>query len=167
MDTSPADHPGPPHPQDAPEAAPGFIVLKTGDSVLPLLARLVLGGVVLVEGARKFTDPMGFGIGRFEALGFPFPGFFAPLVGGFEVACALLLLVGLGVRVAAFPPLTIVLFALLIVRRADPVGALYEVTLAALAVFLLFRGGGRFSLDRTLWVNAQEGDAGNAGNAEG
>jgi putative oxidoreductase len=136
---------------------PGYLLLRTGEGWLPLVLRVYTGGAFLFEGARKFLDPGRFGISRFEALGFPFPGFFAPLVGGFEVACGALLLLGLGVRVAAFPPLTILLGALVLVRATDPAGAWYELTLAAACVVLLFRGGGAYSLDRRLWLARPQG----------
>ncbi len=151
-----SDAPGRPAPE-TPGELPGYVVLRTGGSWIPTLLRLWVGGAFLLEGARKFTDPAGHGIARFEALGFPFPGFFAPLVGGFEVACALLLLVGLGVRVAAFPPLTILLGALVLVRIGDPGGAWYELSLAASCVALLVLGGGALSLDRRLWRDASSG----------
>jgi putative oxidoreductase len=136
---------------------PGYVLLRTGGGWLPLALRLFAGGALLFEGSRKFLDPGRFGIARFEALGFPFPGFFAPLVGGFEIACAVLLLVGLGVRVAAFPPLTLLLGALVLVRVTDPAGAWYELSLAAACVVLLFRGGGAYSLDRRLWLARPQG----------
>lgn len=122
---------------------------------MSLLLRLGVGGVFLVEGIRKITDPFTRGIARFEELGFPFPGFFAPLVGGFEVACALLLLVGLGIRVAVLPLLTVLVGAIVVVRLADPAGIWIELGLAAACLALLWTGGGLLSLDRKLWEDAE------------
>lgn len=177
--TSPPPPPSPnPDPEGAPEPAstasprpvasttgaeppPGYLVLRTDPIVLPLPLRLVLAGVFLWAGVLKFTDPMGAGIARFEALGFPFPGFFAPLVGGFEVVCALLLAVGLGVRVAVLPLATILLAAMSIHlvqgTSTAPGGILFEGVLLVMAVVLGWTGGGRASLDHSIWRGVVEG----------
>jgi putative oxidoreductase len=140
----------------APPELPGYLVLRTGTGWLPAVVRLLAGGAFVGEGARKFLDAGAWGVGRFEALGIPFPGYVAPLVGGFEVACGLLLLVGLGVRVAAFPLLGILVVAVALTwtTLAD---AWYELALSAGLVLLLFRGGGRLSLDGKLWRDAAGG----------
>jgi putative oxidoreductase len=140
-----------PQPLD-PSAPPGYIVLSTGPGFGPLLLRLLLGGVFLFEGARKFTHPHVWGIGRFDALGFPFPGFFAPLVGGFEVACALLVLVGLGVRVAVIPLASILLAATVILLAQGLGGVVLELALVVVCGILLKDGGGAWSLDRRIWI---------------
>jgi putative oxidoreductase len=142
---------GDPLPGDAP---PGYLVLRTGGGVLPLLLRVGVGGVFLFEGGRKFLVPQLHGIGRFDAMGFPFPGFFAPLVGGFEVACALLLLVGLGVRVAAFPLVSILLAAMAVLLLQGPEPVILEAALLGACLVLLRTGGGALSLDRRIWLAA-------------
>ncbi|CAN5645435.1 hypothetical protein BH23GEM11_BH23GEM11_06980 [soil metagenome] len=127
-------------------------MLSTGAGFLPLLLRLLVGGVFLFEGARKFMSPHVYGIGRFDAMGFPFPGFFAPLVGGFEVACALLVLLGLGVRVAVIP-LASILLAATVVILAQGLGLVaLELGLVVACGVLLKLGGGAWSLDRSIWI---------------
>jgi len=143
-------NPQPLPPSDA--APPGYIVLSTGPGFVPLLLRLALGGVFLFEGARKFTHPHVWGIGRFDAMGFPFPGFFAPLVGGFEVACAVLVLVGLGVRVAVIPLASILLAATVILLAQGLGGVVLELALVVVCGILLKVGGGAWSLDRRIWT---------------
>lgn len=145
--------PPPPDPSAAEAAAPpGYIVLSTGSSFVPFLLRLAVGGVFVFEGALKFLRPFEYGIGRFDALGFPFPGFFAPLVGGFELACALLVLVGLGVRVAVIPLASILLAASVVVLAQGLGGVVLEFALVVACGILLRSGGGRWSLDRSLWL---------------
>ena len=136
------------------DAPPGYIVLRTGAGVLPLLLRVGVAGVFLFEGGRKFLAPHLHGIGRFDAMGFPFPGFFAPLVGGFEVVCALLLLVGLGVRVAAFPLISILLAAMAVLLVQGPEPVMLEAVLVGACLVLLRTGGGALSLDRHIWLAA-------------
>jgi putative oxidoreductase len=149
----PAPPGGPPG--ESPDGAPpGYIVLRTGGGVLPLLLRVGVSAVFIFEGGRKFVDPQLHGIGRFDAMGFPFPGFFAPLVGGFEVACALLLLVGLGVRVAAFPLVSILLAAMAVLLLQGPEPVFLELALLAACLVLLRTGGGALSLDRRIWLDA-------------
>lgn len=138
---------------------PGYIVLRTGGGVLPLLLRLGVAGVFLFEGGRKFLAPHLHGIGRFDAMGFPFPGFFAPLVGGFEVVCALLVLVGLGVRVAAFPLVSILLAAMAVLLLQGPEPVVLEAVLLGACLVLLRTGGGALSLDRRIWLDATADDA--------
>ncbi|TVP43033.1 MAG: DoxX family protein [Gemmatimonadales bacterium] len=150
--------PEPLHPSEPAASAtadsgpPGFIVLSTGPGILPLVLRLALGGVFLFEGARKFLYPHVHGIGRFDVMGFPFPGFFAPLVGGFEVACALLVLVGLGVRVAVIPLASILLAATVIILAQGLGWVALELALVVACGILLRTGGGAWSLDRRIWI---------------
>jgi len=53
---------------------------------LPItLIRIVVGLVFLTEGALKFILPSELGVGRFAAIGLPFPNVLAPLVGAAEL----------------------------------------------------------------------------------
>lgn len=151
----------------ASEPPPGYIVLRTGPGWIPLVLRLAVAGVFLVEGGRKFTDPMGRGIARFEAMGFPFPGFFAPLVGGFEVVCALLLVVGLGVRVAALPLATLLLGAMAVLLTQGTRSILFEGVLLVICVVLLWAGAGRLSLDRMIWLQSESDPGVDQGTGQG
>jgi putative oxidoreductase len=150
--TSTSHPPDPPPPAPVDSAPPGYIVLSTGPGFVPLLLRLAVGSVLLFEGVLKFLRPQLYGIGRFDALGFPFPGFFAPLVGGFEVACALLVLVGLGVRVAVIPLASILLAASVVVLAQGLGWVALELALVVACGILLKLGGGAWSLDRKIWL---------------
>jgi putative oxidoreductase len=68
-----------------------------------LLLRILVGWVFLTEGIQKFLFPIALGYGRFEKIGIPYPHVSAPFVGVVEIACGLLLLVGLATRFAAVP----------------------------------------------------------------
>jgi uncharacterized membrane protein YphA (DoxX/SURF4 family) len=68
-----------------------------------LLLRILVGWVFLTEGIQKFLFPAALGVGRFTKIGIPFPSVAAPFVGVVEIACGMLLIVGLVTRFAAIP----------------------------------------------------------------
>ncbi|HEX6495080.1 MAG TPA: DoxX family protein [Acidobacteriaceae bacterium] len=68
-----------------------------------LLLRLLVGWVFLTEGIQKFLFPSALGVGRFTKIGIPYPHITAPFVGVVEIACGMLLMVGLVTRFAAIP----------------------------------------------------------------
>jgi putative oxidoreductase len=78
----------------------------------PLVVRLLVGLVFLPEGLKKFLFPDQWGAGRFARIGIPAPEVMAHLVGSVEIACALLVLLGLWTRLAALPLLGVILVAL-------------------------------------------------------
>ncbi len=77
-----------------------------------VLIRLMVGAVFVSEGIQRFLFPAEVGAGRFAKIGLPSPEFLGPLVGGFEIACGALILLGLFTRVATLPLLTIMAVAL-------------------------------------------------------
>jgi putative oxidoreductase len=68
-----------------------------------LLIRLMVGGVFLTEGIQKFRYPGELGAGRFAKIGIPMPEVMGPFVGGVEIVCGGLLILGLLTRLAAVP----------------------------------------------------------------
>jgi uncharacterized membrane protein len=68
-----------------------------------LLIRLYVGVVFACEGVLKFLRPDALGPGRFEKAGIPAPSVFAYFDGVVEIACGVLILVGLLTRLAAAP----------------------------------------------------------------
>jgi putative oxidoreductase len=147
-------------PPGAPDSAPpGHLLLVTENRVEITLIRLLVGWVFTLEGIQKFVLPGTRGAGRFQEIGLPFPDLLGPLVGSFEVACGLLLLAGLGVRVAVVPLLGIMATALLstklplLLEQGFLEAAHASRTDLAMTVgslYLLLMGGGRFSLDRRI-----------------
>ncbi|WP_327117750.1 DoxX family protein [Nocardia sp. NBC_01730] len=129
--------------------------------------RLYVGAVFFFEGIQKFLYPETLGTGRFNKVGIPASGFFAPVDGIFEIACGALILAGLLTRIAATPMIVNMLGALLITKLPILWGdaALFagksgwwdlihesRTDLAQLcgSVFLLIVGAGPWSLDARL-----------------
>src|SRR5881409_1415071 len=65
------------------------------------LVRILVGSVFLSEGIQKFLFPAELGVGRFAKIGVPAPDIMGPFVGGCEVVCGTLLIIGLLTRLAA------------------------------------------------------------------
>lgn len=68
-----------------------------------ILIRLLVGLVFLEEGLQKFLFPAVMGAGRFARIGIPAPDVMGPFVGGVEIVCGALLVIGLLTRLAAVP----------------------------------------------------------------
>jgi uncharacterized membrane protein YphA (DoxX/SURF4 family) len=131
-------------------------VLMTSAPAAVILVRLLVGGVFLSEGIQKFVYPEALGVGRFLKIGIPSPALMAPFVGVVEIACGLLLVVGLLTRVAAL--LLIVDMLVAIATTKVPIlvksgfwamahEARVDYAMLLGSVFLLLVGGGRRSLD--------------------
>jgi len=76
-----------------------------------VLIRLMVGSIFLAEGIQKFLYAKELGAGRFAKIGIPFPEIMGPFVGGVEILCGALVLVGLLTRFAAVPLLVIMTVA--------------------------------------------------------
>lgn len=115
-----------------------------------LLLRLAAGGFMITHGYAKlqhlmagefqFADPIGVG-----------PEVSLVLAVFAEFFCSLLLILGLGTRLATIPLIVTMAVAAFIAHRADPFGR-KELALFYLVsyVVLLLTGGGKFSVDRLL-----------------
>jgi uncharacterized membrane protein YphA (DoxX/SURF4 family) len=66
------------------------------------LIRLAVGAVFFFEGVQKFMFSDELAVGRFSRIGLPWPEFTGPFVGGVEVVCGALILIGWFTRPAAF-----------------------------------------------------------------
>jgi uncharacterized membrane protein YphA (DoxX/SURF4 family) len=77
--------------------------IPAGHAWAALLLRLLVGWVFLTEGIQKFLFPAALGFGRFMKIGIPYPHITAPFVGVVEIACGMLLMIGLVTRFAALP----------------------------------------------------------------
>jgi putative oxidoreductase len=80
---------------EPPDQAPPFAAA--------ILDRFPVGTIFLIEGILKFHSPQEFGVGRFIRIGIPWPHFFAPFDGVFEIGCGALLLLGLFTRPPVIP----------------------------------------------------------------
>jgi putative oxidoreductase len=122
-----------------------------------VLIRLAAGLIFFTQGILKFIDP-NMGVARFTRIGFPHPNFTAHFVGTLEIACALLVLLGLWTRAAAVPLLIVISTAIATTKipelfRANQ-GFWYMVSDArtdfamfCCLLFLILAGPGGWSLD--------------------
>ena len=142
----------------------------TDNDPTTLIIRLMTGLVFLSEGIQKFLFPEMYGPGRFAAMGFPDAAFWAWLVATFEVLCGILLPLGLAVRAAALAMLVNMTVAIVVTKIPIALGESFgpfvlrelksygfwsmahemrtDFTLWLGSLFLLIKGGGRWSFDR-------------------
>ncbi len=141
------------------------LLFRTSDDAAPLLARLTLGLVMFPHGAQKvlgwfggygFTGTMGYFTGTLHI-----PALLAFLAIAAEFAGALALIAGLGSRVAALGLGTVMTVAIFMGHAANGFfmnwygnqpgeGFEYHLLAIGLALVVLVRGGGRFSVDAVL-----------------
>ena len=133
-------------------------LLKT-TNMPTLLVRLAVGFIFLSEGLQKYIMPDATGTGRFAKIGFAHPAFWAHFAGTFEIACGILILIGLLTPLAAIPLLIIMIVAFITTKipildnqgfwafaheyRTD-----FAMTL--LLLYLLLYGSGNNSLDKKI-----------------
>lgn len=131
-------------------------ITQTSNQRTIILIRLMVGAVFLSEGIQKFLFPGELGAGRFAKIGLPNPGFFGPFVGTFEIACGVLVLLGLFTRLAAVPLIIIMLVAMATTKAGVlanegfwPMmhGSRTDWAMLLGSIFLLIKGGGRWSID--------------------
>jgi len=137
-----------------------------------VLIRIVVGTVFLSEGIQKFIFPDEVGAGRFAKIPIANAETVAPLIGGIEAVCGILILAGLFTRFAAIPLIAIMLTAIFTTKIPILLGSeflgfslrkvsyygiwgfLHEsrTDLAMLfgSLFLLIVGAGRISIDNIL-----------------
>lgn len=123
------------------------------------LIRLIVGAVFLSEGIQKFLFPDELGVGRFIKIGIPAPDVMAPFVGGCEIVCGVLVLIGLLTRLAAIP----LIIDMLVAISTTKIPLLLKSGLWAMAhearvdyalllglIFLFLVGAGAWSVDAPL-----------------
>ncbi|MDB5037704.1 MAG: DoxX [Bacteriovoracaceae bacterium] len=124
-----------------------------------ILVRLSVGCVFLLEGILKFINPEELGVGRFEKIGFPFPGLISGFVGTTEIICGCLILIGLFTRLAAFPMIINMIVAILSTKLPMLLKtgfwhtaheARLDFTMLLLCIFILLNGAGSLSVDHKI-----------------
>jgi putative oxidoreductase len=133
--------------------------LATNAPAATVLIRLAVGCVFLSEGIQKFLYPAELGVGRFVKIGIPSPQILAPFVGGVEIVCGALILLGLLTRLAAIPLVIDMIVAIYTTKIPMLTASGFwsmaheaRVDFAMLfgALFLLIVGAGRLSVDANL-----------------
>ena len=131
-------------------------IIHTQNSKTTILIRLIAGAVFLSEGIQKFLFPALRGGGRFEKIGLPAPESLGYLVGGFEIVCGVLILIGFMTRLASIPLILIMLVAIA-TTKADVLanggfwemmhGSRTDCAMLLSGVFMGVEGSGRYSFD--------------------
>lgn len=158
----------------APEPRLGQRIRRLAVSTAPsatVLLRAVVGAVFVLEGLLKFLNPQELGVGRFIKIGIPFPAFFAPFDGVFEIGCGILLLVGLMTRLGAIPMIINMIVAITSTKIPLLVHdgfwkaaheARLDFSMLLGCIFLLLVGAGPVSLDSLLVKETKDGNGGTA-----
>ena len=127
-----------------------------------ILIRLMVGGVFLAEGIQKFLFPSALGVGRFIKIGIPAPEIMAPFVGGVEIVCGILLLLGLCTKLASIPLLIDIVVAIVSTKVTILVKSGFwsmvheartDFSMLLGLIFLLIVGAGAWSIDRMIKNN--------------
>ena len=124
-----------------------------------LLIRLAVGCIFLSEGIQKFLFPRDVGAGRFERIGLPSPELLGPFVGGVEIVCGTLVLLGLLTRLAAVP--LVIIMSVAIISTKVPIfvksgfwkmahDSRTDFSMLMASLFLLIVGAGAWSMDARL-----------------
>lgn len=143
----------------------GLAPLRRLAPAAPVIARLLVGIVMLAHGWQKLTamTPAGFGEGMLDGLGVPLPVLFGWIVTIVELVGGIALILGVFSRIAAVANLGVLVGALLLVKvdlsllstpGADMPGAELEFGLIAGLVTVLLLGPGRPSVDHMLGIEA-------------
>lgn len=138
-------------------------MVKISKSII--LIRIMVGAVFLSEGIQKIIYPDTNGVGRFLKIGIPFPEFSAYFVSAFEIACGILVLLGLFTRNAVIPLIIIMIVA--ISTTKIPIllnqgfwfmahAARTDFSMLLGSVFLFISGAGLLSLDERISRSREE-----------
>jgi len=134
-------------------------ITHTDQSKTTIIIRLMIGLVFLSEGIQKFLFPAIRGTGRFEKIGLPSPEFLGNFVGSFEIICGTLILLGLFTRLASILLIIIMLVAIATTKTEVLANEGFWVMMHSSrtdwamllgSIFLLFKGGGLWSVDHKL-----------------
>jgi putative oxidoreductase len=144
-------------------------IIHSTASPWTILIRLAVGLVVFFpEGIQKLVFPDILGAGRFAKIGIPYPELIGPFVGGVELVCGVLIIVGLFTMIVALiaTKLPILLghgfgpFSLPDFKRYGFWSAQHEsradLTMLLGCLYLLAVGSGRWSIDRLLDQSAAD-----------
>lgn len=130
--------------------------IKTTEDTAILVMRIIVGLIFLLEGIQKFLFPELLGAGRFVKIGFSHAEFWAYFTACFEITCGTLVLLGLLTKVAAIPLLIVMITAFVSTKWPMLINKGFwtfaheyrtDFAMTLLLIFLLIRGGGKYSID--------------------
>ncbi|HCY40880.1 MAG TPA: DoxX family protein [Prolixibacteraceae bacterium] len=130
-------------------------ITQTDNSKTSILIRLLVGAVFLSEGIQKFLFPEALGVGRFMKIGIIYPEYLAPFVGGVEILCGILLLIGLLTRFAALMLFITISVAIITTKFPMLQSSFWkfahesrtDFSMFIGTLFLIIKGGGYWSVD--------------------
>lgn len=134
-------------------------IIRTDASPMTIIIRMMVGMVFLSEGIQKFLFPAIRGAGRFEKIGLPYPEFLGSFVGIFEIMCGIFILFGFVTRISAIPLIIIMLTAIATTKSQVLAekgiwemlhGSRTDWSMLLGSIFLLLKGGGKYSLDQKI-----------------
>ncbi len=135
-------------------------IIRTDHSATTILIRLMVGAVFLSEGIQKFLFADTLGSGRFTKIGLPNPEFLGPFVGAFEIICGSLILLGLAYAPGRHSLAHYHVGGLCYYKICNPSqgwlfwemmhGSRTDWAMLLGGIFLIIKGGGKWSLDHTL-----------------
>jgi putative oxidoreductase len=148
-----------------------FLFQPEGGPASIFLIRLAVGLIFFTQGILKYTDPK-MGVIRFARIGFPHPYFTAHFAGKFEIACGLLVLIGLWTRAASVPLLIVISTAIATTKIPElsrtgqgfwftVSDARTDFAMLCSLIFLIIAGGGDWSADASRGQTTNEGRTGN------
>lgn len=142
-------------------------ILSSSGPWANVIIRLLMAGVFIPEGIKKFLFEEKWGAGRFAKIGIPAPEAMACFVGAVEVVCGLAILFGILTRMAAIPLVIDMIVAMATTKipllwRATAVSneigfwsmqaqARTDFAMFMAALFILVAGAGPLSLDHRLF----------------
>jgi len=125
--------------------------------------RIVIGGLFIWHGIDKFDVGISMIEEMFTMWGVAAPGLTAPLTAVVEIVAGIMLVVGLGTRVAAMALSVVMIGALIYVKQdlgiisSQPMpGAELDLALLAGLVAVIVLGPGRLSLDHQVGIKPRE-----------
>lgn len=140
--------------EERPAMTPFLQVFDRIRPAVPLVLRMVIGGLFVYHGYKKFDDGLGMVEEMFDMWGVPAAALTARLTAVVEIVAGLALIVGLGTRIAAVALGVVMIGALWYVKRdlgvisTEPMpGAELDLSLLAGLVAIMGLGPGPMSVD--------------------
>jgi putative oxidoreductase len=133
----------------------GEMKMKNAQHIGVLILRIILGITFLIHGVAKFQGGIGNMAEFFDSIGIP--GFMAYVVALIEIIGGIALIVGMGTRIVSGIFVVLLLVATLKVKlgvgflgNGQLAGYELDLSMIAIAIFLLLNGSSYFSID-SLW----------------